>query len=174
MQETDLNRIIFSSIRQEGHMGYKISDDASSFTSTVKKPFDGFAVKPDGCFYIESKLIKGTHTSFNFNLLKEHQYDYLSLIKEISLKHRLQKIYPLVCIGWWVSRKLFDLLFFDIALITYLKNKSIESIKKKEITKMSKFFIPIKKQKFDSSLIVTNIIDVKRWRELDERYQTKV
>lgn len=163
MTEKDLNRIIFNAFSNQNQFGHKISDDAQNFKRTNKKPFDGFAVAENGIYFIESKLLKTSLGSFNFNKLEDHQIDNLQTIARIR-----KDVFPLVAIGWWVKRGFFKLAFLHIDLIIYLISLNKGSILKKEILLLDDkdLLFEIKKQSFDILEIPNKIIDVEKWKEI--------
>lgn len=135
MDEKDLNRVIVRSFN-EGDFGYKIPDDASSFTATAKKPFDYFGNTGDFVVFGESKLIKGVY-AFNFKRLADHQLHALRHISRVRRNNPSVPVYSVVSIGLWRSRQYFYVLFFDIDLIWSLMtqdNGSRRSIRGKELS----------------------------------------
>lgn len=136
MDEKDLNRAIVRSFDQI-LFGHKISDEASSYVSTSKKPFDYFAVTPDFVVFGESKLIKGMY-AFNFNRLADHQIDSLRRTARIRRENSNVPVYSVVSIGLWAPRKYFYVLFFDIDFLYSLivANDDRKSITGKELSRI--------------------------------------
>lgn len=163
MQESDLNRIVFSSFRQNNFFAYKIPDPPGQVVSSeVKRPFDGFAISDQGVFFLEGKLIKGNYSSFNFSILETHQIYSLNLINSIQVQYPNKICYPLVYVAWWVSRQIFDVAFFDMGVIKQLQDSGKNSLIKKEILRLKDkgLFIPIKKQVLDINQIIYRIITI--------------
>lgn len=140
MKETDLNRIIFNTIEHYGGFAHKISD-----ASPTQKPFDGVAAYQGNYWNIESKLIKGDLTSFNFNLLEDHQIRNLTTIQKVTDSKNIKCV---VAVGYYVPRKLFGMFLIDIGVITLAKEKGINSFK-----------MPVMKQLFScGKMIIFNSI----------------
>lgn len=139
MKESDLNRIVFSSIRSlaDNTFSEKISD-----ASPTQKPFDGIACFENAYWNIESKLIKGEFTSFNLKKVEDHQ---IRNLQNIRIQMRGQSgVKSIVLVGYYVPRKLFGFFLFDIDVIIELLSKDIFSIKKKDILSLrGRFFIEI-------------------------------
>jgi len=136
MNESDLNRIIVSSINSIG-LAHKISDEASNYVNTSKKPFDYFGITNSYIIYGESKFLKG-YQSFNFNRIREHQLQALSKIHSNRIAMGLDIILPVVSLGIWEPHKFFHVYFFDINLILNLQAKGKNSLKKKDLLKLYK------------------------------------
>lgn len=136
MEEKDLNRIIVSSLNLNGY-GHKISDDAGSFVSTSKKPFDYIGAGKDFVVFGESKLIKGGYKSFNFNLLQDHQIEALSAFRKVASTIDDKKVLSVVSIGYWMPRKFFHVVFYDIDFILRLREKGKNSITKKDLDSLT-------------------------------------
>ncbi len=175
MKEKDINRMVFSNFRREGNFGHKISDDAQSFTSTSKKPFDGWSVTSENVYFLEGKLLKNSYGSFNFSKLESHQYDSLNLIS--SLTKTQPNVKSLVYIVWWQSRVIYDLLFIDIRLIQYLQNLGKKSILKKEALKIKEndLMFSIKKGTFPILKINEKTLNIQKWEKIfNERLCKKI
>lgn len=139
MLESDLNRIIFSSIRDKNELNFseKISD-----SSPTKKCFDGIASFENKFWAIESKLIKGNFTSFNFKRLEQHQIDNLLKIRMQTIN--ASGVESVVIVGYFEPRKICGIFIFDILAIVDLLGKDIWSLKQDKILRMKeKFFINI-------------------------------
>lgn len=132
MNEKDLNRIIVRSFNSlnEISIAHKISDEAMQYTSTAKKPFDYFGACGSYLIYGESKFQRG-YQSFNFNRLQDHQIKALLRFRKAASAIDNSKIFSVVSLGIWESRKYFHVYFFDIDLIVQLQDKGITSLKKK-------------------------------------------
>jgi len=123
-----VNRILVSSFNQAG-WGYKIPDPPQTVAVTSsKRPFDVIAVNDEKAYYIESKLIKGMHTAFNLSNIREHQIENL-----MRIRNNYMDAQALIAVFYWVPRKVFDVLFFDIEFVNNLLMEGTVSIKKKQI-----------------------------------------
>jgi len=165
--EKDLNRVIISSFNQSGGFGYKIPDplkmEIMSGMGSGKRPYDGFGINKDLILYYEAKFIKD-YKAFSFSSVQDHQFFYLSKTKEGSKNYPDVKV--LIILGVWLSRKFFDVFFFDL---DYIKNrmKTGKSIKKKELLqfKENNMFLPVttdkntKKKIIDLYLLKSKIIE---------------
>jgi len=141
MNEQQLNTIINNSFKKIG-FSHKIADPVGGMG--VENPFDGFSILPGKPVYWESKLLKG-YKAFNFQLIKQHQYDNLIVIKNL-----LPDSYCLIFVGVFVPYKYFDLYAFDIEFIKYLREeKHKKSILKKELYEYKRInrYAEIKKDK---------------------------
>jgi len=139
MVESDLNRIIFSSIRNKSEKNFseKVSD-----ASPTQKCFDGIACFENTYWNIESKLIKGDFTSFNFNRIETHQLKNLTKIK--NQIRETKSVEAVIIVGYFIPRQLFGFFIFDIDTINYLIEKGINSLKQKQMKSLKdKFFINI-------------------------------
>ena len=182
MTESIMNTDIIRSFRHEGYEGQKIPDPMHG--TGIQNMFDMFTIGKGYdtlyIYYVESKLIKGEYTSFNFNRLEDHQYECLSSIHAIydafsSLTSRIQ-VLPVVCVGWWVPRKLYSSLWISIDLIRYLRERGLNSILKKTVLKIKEagMFVDfntdkeLKKKFLSIKEVNTKLLDVIKWRELFE------
>jgi len=123
MKESNLNTIINTSLKKYG-FAHKISDGIGGVS--IQNPFDGISVIGKDNIYYESKLLKPLK-AFNFNLIEDHQYYNLNLIKEQNPVNIC-----LYTIGAYEPRKYFYLFLFDSELIKNLRNSGKKSILKKE------------------------------------------
>jgi len=164
MDEKELNRDIGKRFRLREYFVHKLSDDAGSFVSTSKKPFDLFAVTKDIIFYGEGKLIKGGYSSFNFNRIEDHQIKNLTDIS--TFKH--SNIISCVYVGFWESRKIYNVLFIDIDLINYLIKNNKKSILKKELLILDESGYLNKIKKFDIDNIRSRLLTIEKWKEIME------
>lgn len=163
MKETDLNRIIVKSIKQNDGWAHKISDDAQNFIGTSKKPFDYFGVLNNKPIYGESKLIKNGIYAFNFKRIEDHQLTSL-----MNIRKRLESTcYTVFSIGFWKSRKFFYVVFFDLDLICWLMDNGIVSIKQKDIQRLideDKYCTIKSGEIIDLNDIENKIIGIEQWR----------
>lgn len=127
VKESDLNTIIVRTLKKQGGLAHKISDQSSS-----KKPFDYFAACNGFILYGESKLLKG-YKSFNFSNIRHHQIEALKQAKESAISVDPRKILSVISVGVWSSRKFFDVFFIDIGVILNLMGEGKNSILKKEL-----------------------------------------
>jgi len=164
MNEKDLNRIITATLNTIG-WAHKISDDAQTFTSTGYKPFDLFAVTSSSVIFIESKFQKG-YKAFSFEHIREHQLKNLLRIKELSSNPPFQNyIFTYIILGVWIPNQEFSLFVFDPLYIEYLKTKEGKvSLLMKELKSLKDkgLYIPVKKERFDISLLNEKVITYER------------
>jgi hypothetical protein len=126
MKESDLNRIINNGFKKIG-FSHKISDPMGGMG--VQNPFDGFSAVNSDIIFWEGKLIK-SYKAFNFKAIEEHQIKNLLFLKTNT------SCISVIILGVFESRKYFDVYFFDIELIQWLKHEQLKkSFLKKELLK---------------------------------------
>ena len=125
MKESDLNRDINRSFNLE-YWGCKIPDPANG--TGVQRPFDGFSVLPNTPIYYESKLIRNGLYAINFKSIEEHQYANL-----LKIKKMLPNALCIALIGFYIPRKMYKLMVFDIDYINNRRLSGEKSIKQKEL-----------------------------------------
>jgi penicillin-binding protein-related factor A (putative recombinase) len=146
MNEQTLNTIIKNSFSQDNNFAYKIPDPgASNALSTNKRPFDGFVIgKNFGTVCWEAKFQR-TYKAFSFSLIQPHQIENLTKISNF----KLEKVFPLIILGVWESRKYFDIFLFDINYILNLTKREKKSILFKELLELKdNYAIEVKNQLF--------------------------
>lgn len=105
MTESQLNHMIDESFKQHGY-SYKIPDAPRK--NAASRPFDGFAVIPEGNIFWETKLIKA-YRAFPFSMILQHQIDALT---EIDAVEAYNETIPLIILGIYISNARADLFFF--------------------------------------------------------------
>ena len=165
MKESDFNSIFVSSINTSGGKAYKIPDPQKGevYTSS-QRPFDLFGSWNNKCFFVESKMEKSEHGSFNFKRLADHQKDALDKFNIASG----DSADSLVVLAYWQSRSLFEVYVFDYTLIKKLLESGKKSIIKKEILilKENDFYVNIRKKKFNVTELFSKIIGVDKWEKM--------
>lgn len=141
MVERDLNSIItysFKGQHPEEVSGQKVPDPMHG--TGRQNIFDSFYITPwNLTYYIEAKLIKSDLGSLNFNKIEDHQYRELRIIRN-NTEHIQEYIKPVIAAGWYVPRKIFEVLFIHINLIEHLKTKlNKNSIVKKELKQIYEY-----------------------------------
>lgn len=155
MKESDLNRDLVASVNLIGK-GYKIPDPPQIVATTSnKRPFDWFGSWSGSTYFVESKLMKAEFTAFPLNRVEDHQYEYL-----LSTKKADPHVHTLVAVAYWVPRRLYEVIFFDILYLSHLKENGVKSIKKKEMLSYRETgnFLPIKKHLLDVTCIPNRIV----------------
>ena len=141
MVEIDLNRMLVASIKASNGWAYKIADP--SFTAIkrgiAKNPYDIFGMAYNGKgIHLEAKLIKPDTNallcSFPFSKIEDHQIENLTELCRIREQSGVDSIlsYP---IGYWRSRTLFVVFFFDADYIHKRIASGEKSIKGPEMMK---------------------------------------
>lgn len=131
MKETDLNRIINKTLKEEG-FSHKIADPLGG--TGIQNPYDIYSIQKWGLLNIESKLIKKGLYAFNFKKIEDHQLSNLLFIEKLT-KDWNPKPINLIAVGFFILRELFIVMFFDIKFIKQRMDKGNKSIKKKELEK---------------------------------------
>lgn len=165
MNEKDLNRDFGKLFRNKNYFAYKLSDDANSFTTTNKKPFDIIISTDKYDIYAEGKLIKDGFSSFNFSKLEDHQIINLSLISSLS-KNRKLFTKCIVYVGIYEVRKLYKLMILDIDLINYLISINKTSILKKEQILLNTKNCLFDMKKDDIENIENFILTIGKWKNI--------
>jgi len=144
MKETDLNLVIKNSFI-DGGLAYKIPDPPQTVAvMSNPRPFDGFAVGNFGTLFWEAKFQR-EYKAFSFSHIQPHQIENLTKISNL----KKEKVYPLIILGIWESRKYFDIFLFHIDFINELIKKGKSSIIKVELLELKeKYAIPVKNKLF--------------------------
>jgi hypothetical protein len=160
MDEKSFTGIIGKSLSQIGFF-YKIPDPRQVFTeSSRQNPYDYISANPYMISFVECKLLKG-YQSFNFGHIREHQIYNLMLIKNAIDNLKISdKVFSLICLGIWESRKYFDVMFFDISYIYNLMQMGKKSLLKKELLdiKESGYYKTIKKGLIENIENIKNVV----------------
>jgi len=166
MVEIDLNRILVSSIKRSGGWAHKIRDPGfmEIKKGVGKNPYDIFGTTSTGRgIHLEAKLIKPDTqvllSSFPFSKIEDHQIENLTTLCNIRKRNGTDQIlaYP---IGYWRSRTLFIVFFFDADYIHSLIKGGKLSLKGKEMMELydQGRYLSIHKKQLDAKKIASVII----------------
>ncbi len=144
MDEKILNRWIANSFP----WSHKLPDPPPGTSLTAnKRPFDGFAVTPQGPVYWEAKLMKQLQ-AFSFARIEPHQIYNLCMGKNI-LKNSGHEGYFVVILGVWNKGKGIKAWLFDIHLISQLVESGKKSFTKKDLEALDEFSHQSKNERFE-------------------------
>jgi hypothetical protein len=133
MHEKDFVATMCSSIRARGGFGQKMPDPSYQelMRGAPPRPYDMYYVLLGQCVHLEAKFLPG-YQCFALDKVEDHQYENLLRIKLNASLAPPGSIEAIVAVAVWEPRKIYDIFFFDILLLSRLRDE-MKSIKKKEL-----------------------------------------
>jgi hypothetical protein len=133
MHEKDFVATMCSSIRSRGGFEHKMQDPTYQelMRGASLRPYDMYYVLLGQCVHLEAKFLPG-YQCFALDRVEDHQYENLLKIKLQSTLAPPGAIEAIVAVAVWEPHKVYDVFFFDILLLSRLRDE-MKSIKKKEL-----------------------------------------
>lgn len=131
MQEKDFTTLVCKSVTTRGGFAHKMPDPPFSeiMRGAPRRPYDLFYVLLGKSVHLEAKFLKG-YDRFALDRVEDHQYDNLMRVKDNAALAPAGVILSVVAVAVWEPRKIYDVFFFDISLLSSLRMKT-KSLSKK-------------------------------------------
>lgn len=133
MHEKDFTTTLSKAVKARGGFCNKMPDPgfAELKRGAPPRPYDLYYVLLGRCVHLEAKFLPG-YGCFALDRVEDHQYDSLLKIKLNAALAPPGVIESVVAVAIWEPRKVYDVFFFDIQLLSNLRD-SMKSISKKTL-----------------------------------------